>query len=328
MLWVFLLLIIFIAITVCCYFKCFHSPANRPIDPYSQLGILEDNPRRDHLMKTTRIVDNTPHQDIYITSFDGLQLYGRYYHIQNGAPVEILFHGYRSHALRDCSGGFMLARKMGMNVLLVDQRAHGRSEGSAIGFGVLERRDCLSWAKYAAARFGEQTPIILSGISMGGATVIMASSLPLPKNVVCVLADCPYTSPSAIIRKVCRDKRLPDKLLYPFVYLSAKLFGRFSLTESSAICEIANTNLPVLLIHGEEDDFVPCQMSKEISAACKSKCQLQLFPDADHGMSYMVDPVRYEEAVAKFLWEIPALQPELSANDYVQKRLNGETDVL
>ncbi len=304
------------------YRECFFSSTKRNIDPYSRKMQQIYDATYEDIQTSTKVMDNTPGEDVFITSFDGLQLHGRYYQLDRKAPLTILFHGYRGNYMRDCSGGFMLSRKLGMNVLAVEQRSHGRSQGNTISFGILERKDCLSWARYASARFGEDIPIVLSGISMGGATVLMASQLPLPGNVVAILADCPYTSPKEIICKVCTDRKLPAPLAYPFVRLGARLFGNFSLEEASALEAVSYANVPILLIHGDTDDFVPYEMTKRIYTACKSDCRMVLFPKAGHGVSYLVDPVGYERAIVEFLWNIPGLTLHLCANDYAQKMLN------
>lgn len=145
-----------------------------------------------------------PYEDVFITSFDGLRLHAKFYAAsERKAPVQIMFHGYKSSAERDFCGGLREGIDGGFNVLLVDQRAHGESEGKYLTFGVNERFDCLSWASYAAERFGNDVKIYLYGISMGAATVLMASALPLPKSVSGIVADCGYTSPKDIIFPSC-----------------------------------------------------------------------------------------------------------------------------
>lgn len=255
--------------------------------------------RTQQLIKT---LDGRDYEPVEIRSDDGLRLYARYYHVADGAPLHIQFHGYRSYALRDFCGINPLARDCGHNTLVVDQRAHGKSEGHTITFGIKERIDCLRWAEYAARRFGAKTPIFLSGVSMGAATVLMATDLPLPENVVGVIADCPYSSPRAIIRKVIKDMRLPVRAAYPFVALGARLFGKFDgLSMISAVGAVKNAKVPILLIHGEADGFVPCAMSREIAAACASDARLETFPNADHVMCYMTDYDRYRSVTIDFV---------------------------
>ena len=217
------------AVVIYCYRTCFYSPRNRQEDPYALLKGEQYQALSEGIFYCTRRMAEMPCEFVQTTSHDGLKLSARYYHNKDGAPVLLLFHGYRSMALRDCAGGFLLGKKAGFNVLVADQRAHGRSEGKVITFGIQERWDCLQWIRYIADRFGCDTPVLLSGLSMGAATVLMASGLPLPENVAAILADCPYSSPAGIIRKVARDRKLPDGLAYPFIRLAARLFGHFNL---------------------------------------------------------------------------------------------------
>jgi fermentation-respiration switch protein FrsA (DUF1100 family) len=183
----------------------------------------------------------------------------------------------------------------------VDQRAHGKSDGKTISFGILERQDVLSWANYAVERFGEDVKILLYGVSMGGATVLMASDLELPETVCGIIADCPYSSPQDIITKVAGELGLPRKPAAALCSIGAWLYGRFRIGDGSALDSVRHTKLPILLLHGEEDQLVPCRMSREIYDACGADKELQTFPGASHGMCYLEDPQRYEAIVGAFL---------------------------
>lgn len=255
----------------------------------------------DRLLQQIVELEKLPYEQVYITSHDGLKLAARYYHHRDNAPLLIQFHGYRGCAVREFSGCSSMAVREGYNALVVDQRAHGLSGGHTISFGIKERYDCKDWVEYACERFGSDVKIVLSGVSMGAATVLMASDLDLPHNVRCIVADCAYSSPGKIIRKVCRKAKLPDWLLYPFVVLGAFLFGRFKIWESSALESVKKTNIPILLIHGEDDRFVPCDMSREIYACCNGDKKLITIPTAGHGICYHVDTPRYEKEFLNFI---------------------------
>ncbi|MBO4915270.1 MAG: alpha/beta fold hydrolase, partial [Oscillospiraceae bacterium] len=240
-----------------------------------------------------------PYERVSITSFDGLRLNGRYYNVRDGAPLVLMCHGYRGTPSRDFSGGADLCMGLGYNVLIIEERAHCSSEGHTISFGINERRDCVDWCRFAAERF--RTPIILVGISMGAATVLMASALELPENVRGIIADCPFTSPKAIIRKVGAVQGFPLGLTMPLAELGARVFGGFSLsTPADAAEAVKRAKVPVLLIHGEADNFVPCVMSREIAAANPALVELHTFPDAWHGASYLTDTPRYTRLVKDF----------------------------
>ena len=284
-----------------CYRLVFYNANIVEHDPYVIPPGEQYAQKAEQLLKAIAVLDALPYQQVYTTSHDGIRLAARYYHFYDDAPVQIQFHGYRSCALTDMCGGTLLAKKNGCNVLLVDQRAHGKSGGHTITFGIEERYDCLDWTNYVLKRFGSGTKIILLGLSMGAATVLMASELPLPQNVVGIIADCPYTSPGEIIRSVCSSVKLPGGLLYPIIALSALLYGKMRIWRGNTVRAVANSDLPILLFHGEDDRFVPCRMSKQIYSVKPDQVRLVTIPDAGHGLCYMLDPKRYEAEVQAYL---------------------------
>lgn len=241
-----------------------------------------------------------PYESVEVLSYDGLRLRGRYYHLTDGAPLILFFHGYRCSSLRDGNGIFLYTRKLGYNVLLVDQRAHGNSEGKTITFGIKERFDCKKWVEYVVERFGIEQKVYLSGLSMGAATVLMASDVGLPENVIGILADCPYSSPKEILCTVMRKLGFPAKPTYYLAKLSAKLIGRFDVEETSALEAVKRSQIPTLIIHGDSDDFVPCSMSMDCQMVGEDHVELLLIKGAGHGMSHCVDTPSYEKAVLAF----------------------------
>lgn len=256
----------------------------------------------DHIQELADKFDQVPCQWVSTTAFDGKKLFARYYEIEKGAPLHIQFHGYRGSSSRDFCGGALLAHSRGYNTLTVDQRAHGKSDGHTITFGIKERFDCLTWINYAIEQFGEDTQIVLSGISMGGATVLMAAELNLPKNVIGIMVDCPFSSPAEIIKNVCKvNLKMPTNIVFPFVRLGGLIFGRFDICSATALESVKSSNIPLLIIHGETDTLIPYEMSKELylnSAATDKK--LEVFLGADHGLSYLVDPKKYEMLFDEF----------------------------
>lgn len=243
---------------------------------------------------------STPHEDVSIISFDGLKLTGKFYEYAPGAPIEVMFHGYRGSAERDLSGGMQRCFKIGRSALIVDQRCSGSSDGNVITFGINEHRDCLSWIDFVIERLGPDVRIILTGISMGASTVLNAAGCVLPKNVIGVLADCGFSSAKEIILSVARQMKLPANLIYPFVKLGAKIFGHFDLEEISSVDAVSRTKIPIIFFHGESDDYVPCEMSRINYLACSSPKKLVIIPGAGHGLCYLVDPDTYLREVKDF----------------------------
>ena len=299
------LAILILLISYYAYRRAFYAKAKNPSEYKVKLPEGEIYQEEyDRAIAFIKVLNEIDYEKVTIRSRDGKTLVARYYHVADGAPVHIEFHGYRSRATTDFCGINVLVRDLGHNTLLVDQRAHGESGGSSITFGIKERYDCLDWANYVIERFGSETKIILSGLSMGGATVLMASELDLPENIVGIMADCPYSSPKEIIKQECEKMKLPANLAYPFVRLGAIIFGGFDPSASTAKDAVKKAKVPVLIIHGENDDFVPCQMSQEIYDACASDKTLVTIPKAGHGISYIIDRPKYEKSVEDFLKKV------------------------
>ena len=260
------------------------------------------DPYHDRMVSLIERVHAIPvTEELRIPAYDGGTLFAKFYHVSDTAPVCILFHGYKGEGLRDFSGGLNLVLQNGFNAILVDERGHARSKGRTITFGVKERRDVAAWVSYAAKRFGKDRPLFLFGISMGAATVLMASDLKLEGNVRGILADCPYSRPVDIILKVASEMGFPARAVRPFLLLSARLYGYFGLTSSDAVRSVANTNYPILIVHGDDDRFVPAEMSEEIRQANPAMVHRFTVAGAAHGMSYIVDENRYKEEVNAFL---------------------------
>ena len=262
-------------------------------------------PYRDAMEADAAILDNAPYEEVHITAKDGVDLFGRYYHHKDGAPVALIFHGYTGYAQRDGLGGYILCRKLGYNVLLPDQRAHGHSGGHTITMGAKEQYDAQSWANWAAERFGQNIPLFLMGVSMGAATVMLASGLPLPSSVKGIVADCGYTSAEEITRK-CLPNYLPHAPVdaaYAVGRLGARLYGRFEPNNIDCTAAVSKATVPILFIHGEEDDFVPCEMSRKNFDACASRKQLLTIPGAAHAVCYYRDTEKYTAVTTKFFEE-------------------------
>lgn len=304
-----LLLLILLASFICFYIT-FYVPKHGPIsiDDYTIPEGEIYEVFREQMVGWMKEVRAMPHEDFYITSADGLRLHGRYYECTPGAPIELMFHGYRGNADRDLCGGVQRCFQLGRSCLLVDQRCSSISDGKVITFGIREHQDCRDWIDFMVEHFGEDVKIILTGISMGASTVLMAAGAPLPPQVKGVLADCGFTTGKAIIEKVLRQLHLPVRLLYPFVRLGAMVYGKFDLEAFSALEAVKSVSVPVIFFHGTTDDFVPWQMSRENFDACASRKMLVTIPNAGHGLSYPVDPEGYLQALRDFFG--PELTPK------------------
>ena len=297
------LALITVVVAFICHMRVFHSPKRPPKTP-DYFPLPEGDiyiPFHAEMIQGMKNARSMPRERMEITSHDGLKLVGYYYECAPGAPIEILFHGYQGDGERDLAVGIERCFEIGRSAIIVDQRAHGESEGSVVTFGVKERLDCIAWVNHVIDRFGDDVKIILTGVSMGAATVMMAVGEKLPKNVVCVLADCGYSSQRDIIIKVIKELKLPAALLYPFVKLGALLFGHFKLEETTPIEAMKKTSLPVIFIHGDTDAFVPHYMSRDLYEACNSPHKrFVTIEGAGHGIAYPVNKEKYLNALREF----------------------------
>ena len=285
------------------FFKIFYSPKRKPVGPDEYVtphGRIYE-PYREQMIEWMKEMRSTEHSNVEIRSYDGLRLVGKYYEQKKGAPIEIMFHGYKSTAERDLCGGMQRCFRVGRNALIVEQRACGASEGHVITFGAKESRDCLSWVDFVIKNIDENAEIIITGISMGAATVMTASSMNLPKNVVGVLADCGFTSTKDIVKKVMEHRGLPANVLYPFARLGAIIFGGFDPDKRSPLKSMKECKLPIIFFHGDTDEYVPCYMSEENYNACISeRKRLVVTKGAGHGLCFVVDMDGYFRELDEF----------------------------
>ncbi|MBE6621140.1 MAG: alpha/beta hydrolase [Ruminococcaceae bacterium] len=285
-----------------CFYIVFYSKQRRPLGPdeYNIPPGSVYEAYRDDMIGWMKQIRRMPHENIEIKSYDGLTLRGTYYEYAPDATVELLFHGYRGSAERDLCGGIERCFALGRSVIIIDQRAGGKSDGHVITFGIRERYDCLSWIDYATERFGKDRKLVIGGVSMGAATVMMAAGEDLPDNVVCVMADCGYSSAKDILHTVIRQMKLPVKLLYPFIRLGGLLYGGFDIEETSPMEAVQKARVPIVFIHGDTDDFVPYDMSVKLHEACTSQKKMVTITGAGHGLAFPADREGYVEALREF----------------------------
>ena len=243
-----------------------------------------------------------PHEEVWRMSEDGLRLHATFFPNQDSKKIALCLHGYTSQGMSDYIGlsGYYL--KHGFAMFLPDARAHGQSEGEYVGFGCLDRYDLLGWIHWIIERCGEDIQILLHGTSMGGATVLMASGLKLPPQVKGIVSDCGFTSPKAVFTHVLHSMyHLPAFPMIPIASAVNRRKAGYGLDDCNAAREVRKAKVPVLLIHGSADSFVPCRMCEEIYENCASPKKKLIIEGAAHAESYYKDPESYEKALDEFI---------------------------
>ncbi len=259
----------------------------------------------DDVLKTSNEcgekLKNIEMKTIEIESFDGTKLIGHLYPAENAKRIIVAMHGWRSNWWRDFAVIYDFWHDSGCTVLFAEQRGQGESEGDHMGFGMIERYDCIEWVKWLNENDQDKLPIYLAGVSMGATTVLMAAGSKLPDTVHGIMADCGFTTPSAVWKHVAEDnlhvsygirKGLVDALCKKRINVGSD--------EYSTVDAMKENTVPILFIHGTADSFVPVSMTYENYEVCKAEKRLLIVEGAEHGLSYLIDKDAYQKAVLEF----------------------------
>jgi len=242
-------------------------------------------------------------EHITIKSRDDLTLHAdMYFSGSDTDTIVLMSHGYTSTGWDSCStiGAYFV--KKGYDALIVDNRAHGKSEGDYVGFGILDRYDLQKWIDYINERFDGKKNILLYGVSMGGATVLMTAGFGELKNVKAIIADCAFTSPYEVFGHIMeRDYHMPKKLVMGINSKITRKKAGYGFNDYSTLDALKNTSIPILFVHGSEDTFVPTDMSRENYEAYNGPKQLLIMENAGHAASYYENAELYEKTIEEFL---------------------------
>lgn len=245
-----------------------------------------------------------PSEHVTIRSRDGLTLHGDLFPAENPSKrTVILCHGYTSCGMNDCPTMAEYFMERGYNTLIVDHRSHGKSEGQYVGFGILDRFDCLKWIEYVIGRLGDESEIVLYGVSMGASTVLMASGADeFPQNVKAIISDCAFTSPYDVFKHILkRDYHLPPRPIMDINERMCREKAGYGFRDYSTLDAVKKAPCPILFIHGKEDKFVPTDMTLKNYEACTGEKRLLLVDNAGHAASLYENKELYENTVTEFL---------------------------
>lgn len=273
----------------------------RPIDLScpERLGNTRWEPYAQALAEGIARIRALPWEKVQITAYDGVRLHGRLLRGKAGRTV-LLAHGYRSSGENDFAGIVDYYVGAGFNILMIDQRAHGDSEGKRIFFGVRECHDIQRWAQFALREC--PGPLWLHGISMGAASCLLAAGLGLPENTRGIIADSSFAGPrDALAYQMKRQYHLP---YFPFVTIGT-LAGLCVAGHDFVYCSVedavAGCALPMLFVYGGRDHTVPPDSAQRLCAARGNRDALLIVPEARHALSWQEDAAAYAEALDRFI---------------------------
>ncbi|MFD1335051.1 alpha/beta hydrolase [Oceanobacillus iheyensis] len=247
--------------------------------------------------------DEQNYENWNITSHDGLNLEGYFLRAKEPSnKVVIMAHGYLGKGKDMALYGEHYVEELGYHMLTPDMRGHGQSDGDYIGFGWHDRLDMMDWIDQVIDRFGEDVEIVLHGVSMGASTMLMTSGEDLPSNVKAIVADCPYTSVADLFDyQIDRMYNLPSFPFIPSTSLVTQMFAGYTFDEASALDQVQKTEIPIYYVHGEEDQFVPTEMTEKLYEKTSSPKELLLVDSAGHGEAFVKNEDMYIEKLNLFL---------------------------
>lgn len=241
-------------------------------------------------------------QDCYVRSTDGLVLHAFYLPAENAKRFVLLSHGYKGSGFGDFAYIARFLHENKCNLLFIEQRCCGKSEGEFITFGAKEQQDVQSWAYYIARRNKDKLPVYLYGESMGAAAVLMASGLQLPREVRGLIADCGFQSMKGQLQDIAANwfhLNWVELLLFR-VDLFCGFLGGFRMKEADTTKAMRTNKRPVLFFHGGKDTYVNPRNSRYNYSLCQAPKELVIIPEARHLCSAYEEPELYREKILGF----------------------------
>lgn len=268
----------------------------------AKLSTYDGSPHQKAAARAYKYVNKMPNEDVYIQSFDGLKLHGKIFPCPSGGKNFIIgIHGCRSNALNEFGAFMKFYHENGYNMLLPDDRAHGESQGKYIGFGNLDRFDCIKWAEYVVERYGEDCRIILHGVSMGGAAVLSAAGEKLPEQVKGIISDSAFSSVyEQFSKSFVQIFKLPPFPFVPLCSFMGNFRAGYNFKKDSPLELVKKAKVPILFVQGLADTVVEPEMADKLYDACPTRKRMLKIPDSGHAQSIGVDPVGYKAAIKEF----------------------------
>ena len=259
---------------------------------------------KELLTNNLKWVEDYGYEKHYIMSDRGEGLVG--YLMRPEKPSNIYVfgaHGYRSYGKKEFCGFAQYYLSRGINIFFPDHIASGESEGTHCTFGYYEREDCMKWLRYMTDHFGEDIKIILHGVSMGSATVCMMSGRNnLPENVKFTVADCGFTTAEELFSFKMDALKIPDIGLMKGVNLANKINHGFEFGDIKPVDSVQNARVPMLFVHGKEDNLVPSYMAQILYDNCSTpKKDILIVEGADHAQAHVHGKEEYEKKIDEFI---------------------------
>lgn len=312
-----ILLFLFVIYWVVCYFlvslalvpsfmektKVFETVTNTSIEALVQTSDIQNN-RAASLDETRTWLKTAKASSWSVTTKDGYHLTATAFSPETqSSRWALLLHGYTGWKEELYPLAYHYIQR-GYHVLVPDMRCSGESEGDFIGMGWTDRLDNMLWLSEILAQ-NPHASIVIHGQSMGASCALMMAGEELPSQVTAIVSDCAYTDAYRMFAKQMKDWfSLPSFPILDSMNLMLQLRGGYDLKKASALTAAEKTSLPVLIIHGQEDDMIPVEMAYQLYDALSGPKELLIVPGAGHAQAVDKDPDLYYETVFSFLQEL------------------------
>lgn len=230
-----------------------------------------------------------------INTSDNCELVGYLTKCENSVGCILLSHGV------SCNHGTMLGhvdflKKHGYDVFLIDQRGHGNSSKAISTFGIKEKKDMVLWLDYLKKLNYKNIGVF--GHSMGASIALLTCNEAIRPDFI--IAEAAFSNFNHLVKWQLKKKRVPYFFTIILSFI-CKIVHGLNLEDINVIDAIKDSNIPILFIHGAEDDLIPCEMSKLMSHISNNpiyivdKCKHHIYRNIDYSLD------AYENIVGNFL---------------------------
>ena len=253
------------------------------------------NEKKEELLKL-------PHEEIHISSFDGLRLVGDYYNFEKDKLI-IFCHGLHSSPYISFSYTALNFIKKGYNVLIIDQRGSDRSGGKYQTYGKYESKDLLSWLE-VFENDEKIKEIILYGISLGATSIMMASDQITSKKVKKLVLENGFTNHQALANWLISSRHVPGFMFMRSVTFLAKHLAKVSPEDVNTVEHIKNSKIPAVFIFNLKDKVVTKENFINNYDTCSVRKTLINIEDAPHAWSAIYEKDEFINKLFNALEEI------------------------
>lgn len=243
--------------------------------------------------------NNLEKQEIYLNSKYGYKIHGFFFPNNQSNKVIILCHGI-TWSLYGSAKYMEIFLERDFAVFIYDHRNHGLSGGKDTSYGYFEKNDLKKCTDWLFNKLGQEIIVGLHGESMG-ASIVLQNIVLDPRIKFCI-EDCGYSDARDLFKhRLEKDYNIKYIPLVSLASMISKMRVGWEFKYVSPITTLPKVNIPILFIHGEDDDYVPTLMCKQMYSVKRGYKDIYIVPNAGHAEAYWVNKDEYEKRIDVFL---------------------------